>query len=58
MKLVLTTEEVKALLIAKINKEFKTDFNDVTFNGYSQFHEATFVFVKPDSIDAADEAQS
>ena len=40
MKLVLTPEEVKQILLAKVNQDFSTNFIEVTFDGY--FIEVTF----------------
>ncbi len=48
MKLVLTNEEVKQIILATVNRDFVTNFNDVTFEGYSPFKTATLEFVKPE----------
>lgn len=47
MKLILTVDEVKTILLRQINQEFATDFNEVTFGGYSIFTDATFEVVEP-----------
>lgn len=48
MKLVLTPEEVKTILLAKVNQDFATVFNDVSFDGYSPFKTATFEVIEPE----------
>lgn len=50
MKLVLTTEEVKAIVLAHINRSFDTAFNDIVFDGYGQFKTATLDNVEPEQI--------
>ncbi len=42
MKLVFTPEEVKAMLLATVNQDFATNFNEVTFDGYYPFKTVTF----------------
>lgn len=48
MKIILDFEEVKALVLARINADFVTSFDEVIFDGYSQFKTATVcVAAKP-----------
>lgn len=48
MKIILDFEEVKALVLARINADFVTSFDEVSFDGYSQFKTATVcVAAKP-----------
>ena len=51
MKLVLTPEEVRAILLAKVNQDFSTNFSQVTFDGYSPFKTATFEVAKPEVLE-------
>jgi hypothetical protein len=51
MKLVLTPEEVKAILLAKVNQDFSTNFNEVTFYSYSLFRTATLEVVEPEVME-------
>ena len=51
MKLVLTPEEVRAILLAKVNQDFSTNFNEVTFDGYSPFKTATFEVAEPEVME-------
>lgn len=51
MKLVLTSEEVKQILLAKVNQDFSADFNQVTFDGYSPFKTATFEVAEPEVME-------
>ena len=51
MKIILDFEEVKALVLARINADFVTSFDEVIFDGYSQFKTATVcVAAKPKPV--------
>ena len=41
MKIVLTREEVEAIVLERINRDFVAGFNTVIFDGYSIFTEVT-----------------
>ena len=41
MKIVLTRDEVEAILLERINRDFVAGFNTVSFDGYGTFTEAT-----------------
>ena len=48
MKIVLTLEEVKEIVLGRINKKFESDFNAVSFDGYAVFKTATIEFTEPE----------
>lgn len=56
MKLVLTPEEVKAILLAKVNQDFATNFNEVTFDGYCHFRTATLEVAEPEVMEVGSAA--
>ena len=48
MKLIYTCEEVSQILLDHVNQDFGTQFNTVTFDGYSAFKTATFEMIDPE----------
>jgi hypothetical protein len=55
MKIILSREEVEAILLERVNQDFSACFNTVTFDGYRAFDAATIEAVaksKPLTEDA------
>lgn len=51
MKIILDFEEVKTIVLARINADFVTSFDEVIFDGYSQFKTATVcAATKPEPV--------
>jgi len=48
MKLVLEPKEIEQILLDKVNKDFATNFNKVTFGGYYTPQAATFETAEPE----------
>lgn len=51
MQLILTREEVEKLVLEKINETFSTSFNEISFDGYSKFTEATLSKTSPEIVE-------
>lgn len=47
MKIVLSADEVKAIVLERLNVDFVTSFDEVVFDGYSQFTTATIQNAPP-----------
>jgi hypothetical protein len=54
MKLVLTVNEVKQILLGKINEQFATAFTDIKFDAYREFESATFEVTAPQTIEVTE----
>ncbi len=51
MQLILTHEEVTKIVLEKVNETFSTNFNEIKFDGYSKFTEATLSMVLPNTTE-------